>query len=82
MVSSFDSISKTTKLKKDDKSRGVYVNRNILGCLVSFSVKPGKAVDIKKALRYPLSPVALSIATADGSKRGTKKSKLLPIIKR
>ena len=28
-----------------------------------------------------LLPVPLSIATADGSKRGTKKSELLPIIK-
>ena len=70
-----------TKLKKSDKSRNVYVKRNILGCLVSFLVKHEKAVDIKKALQYPLSPVPLSIATADGSKRGTRKSDLLPIIK-
>ena len=33
----------------------VYVNRKILGCLVSFSVRHEKAVDIKKALQYPLS---------------------------
>ena len=40
-----------------------------------------KAVDVKKALQYPLLPVPLSIATADGSKRGTKKINLLLIIK-
>ena len=74
-------MSKTTKLKKLDKSRSVYANRNILDCLVSFSVKHEKAVDIKKALQYPLSPVPLSIATADESNRGTKKSELLAIIK-
>ena len=50
-----------TKLKKGDKSRKVYVNRNILDCLVSFSVKHKKAVDIKEALQYPLSPVPLSL---------------------
>ena len=44
-------------------------------------MKHEKAVDIKKALQYPLSPVPLSIATADESNRGTKKSELLPIIK-
>ena len=66
-----------TKLKKGDKSRKVCVNRNILGCLVSFSVKHKKAVDIKKASQYPLSPVP----TADGLKRDTKKSDLLSIIK-
>ena len=43
-------------------------------------MKHEKAVDIKKALQYPLLPVTLSIATADESKRGTKKSNLLPII--
>ena len=59
----------------------VYVNRNTLGCLVSFSVRHEKAVDIKKALQYPLSSGPLSIATADGLKRGTKKSELLPIMK-
>ena len=44
-------------------------------------VKHEKAVDVKKALQYPLLPVPLSIATADGSKRGTKKINLLLIIK-
>ena len=34
-----------------------------------------------KALQYPFLPVPLSIATADGSKRGTKKSELPPIIR-
>ena len=48
---------------------------------MSFSKKHEKAVDIKKPLQYPLSPVPLSIATADKSNRGTKKSELLPIIK-
>ena len=80
-MSSFDSISKTTKLKKGDKSRLVYVNKNNLNCLVSFSVKHDKTVDINKALQYPLSPVPLSIATSERSKRGTKKNDLLQIIK-
>ena len=44
-------------------------------------MKYEKALNVKKALRYFLSPVSLSIATADGSKKGTKKSDLLPITK-
>ena len=36
---------------------------------------------VRKLCNIAISPVPLSIATADGSKRGNKKSNLLPIIK-
>ena len=62
-------------------SQEVFMSTEHLRLSDSFSVKYEKAVDIKKALQYPLFPVTLSIANADGSKRGTKKSDLLPIIK-
>ena len=44
-------------------------------------MKHDKTVDINKALQYPLSPVPLSTATSERSKRGTKKNDLLQIIK-
>ena len=46
-----------------------------------FSVRSGKAVDIEKALEYPLCPIPLSIANADGSRRQTSKSKLMEVLK-
>ena len=58
----------------------VAVNRDILGLLVRLSLSSGQAVDFEKALQYPLSPIPLSLATPDGERCETVKSKLLEII--
>ena len=60
---SFKNSSKTCKIKGID-------------ALTSFSLKTGFAVDFKKALQYPLSPIPLSISHPDGIQRSNQKSKL------
>ena len=56
------------------------VNRNIIGALLSYSTKSGRAIDIERALKFPLSVVPLSIANGDGSRRETNRSKLMDAI--
>ena len=74
---SFKNSSKTCKIKGiDGIPTVVEVNRNILGALTSFSLKTGFAVDFKKALQYPLSPIPLCISHPDGIQRSNQKSKL------
>ena len=65
--------------KKKDKSGkqiDLVADRNILGILVAKSQEKKAPVDFDKALTYPLSPVPLSLATADGSIRKCSKSML------
>ena len=54
--------------------------RNIINSLLSFTNKSGRSINFEAALKYPLSPVSLSIANADGRKRKTNKAKLKEII--
>ena len=79
-IKAFKNISKTLVLKKSHKERKVEVNRDILALLVRLSLTSGLPVDFNKALEYPLSPIPLSIATPDGERRETVKSKLMEII--
>ena len=76
--------SKDVKIKPSEKTstRSLEVNRNVLGTLLGYSIKSGKKVDFEKALKYPLSPIPLSIANGDGTKRKTNKSKLTKILLR
>ena len=69
-------LGKKSIKSKDGKTKVVEVNRNILGALNSYSLKTGRAVDYKKALTFPLSPIPLSISNPDGSRRSTTKSVL------
>ena len=48
---------------------------------MSFSAKNETAINMEKALEYPLFPVPLSIAHPDGTRRTNQKSDLLGIIK-
>ena len=79
-IRAFKNISKTLVLKKCHKERAIEVNRDILGLLVRLSVTSGLPVDFNKALEFPLSPIPLSIATPDGERCETAKSKLMEII--
>ena len=73
----FTSTGRTIKIKIRRETSILQVNRNIMPKIISWSVKSGKAVDFKKALRYLLCPAPLSVAFPDGSKQSTAKSKLL-----
>ena len=69
------------KIKQTDQTKEVLkVNRDILGKLLSLSIKFQKPINFQEALMYPLCPVPLSLAFPDGTKRSTTKSKLLAII--
>ena len=67
-------------IKKNNRERTVEVNRNVLGLLVRLSLCSGQPVGFENALRYPLSPMPLSIATPDGERHEATKSKLMDVI--
>ena len=74
--------SPTIKIQKSAESKitTISLNRNMIGKLLSLSTEFGKPIDFKEALCYPLSPIPLSLANGDGSRRVTQKSKLSDII--
>ena len=72
----FTDASKKLKVSAKGKSREITVQRDILGLLAAKSQQQNAAVNIDKALCYPLAPVPLSLATCDGLRRNAK-SKLL-----
>ena len=63
----FTSTGRTIKVKIGRETSIFEVNRNIMAKIISRSVKYGKAVVFKEALRYPLCPVP-SIAFPGGIK--------------
>ena len=74
-----DSIVIST-IKIKDKEIIIEVNRNILGKLLSIAASSEHNIDFQKVLEYPLSPIPLSLAHPDGSRRTCAKSKLTEII--
>ena len=74
---SFTDASKKLKVSAKGKSREITVQRDILGLLAAKFQQQNAAINIDKALCYPLAPVPLSLATCDGLRRKTAKSKLL-----
>ena len=56
------------------------VNRDILGDLLHLTMKIGKVIEFKEALKYPLSLIPLSLNFRDGIKRSPAKSSLMKII--
>ena len=56
------------------------VNRDVLGDLLRLKMKSGQVIDFKEALKYPLSPIPLSLSFPDGTKRSPAKSSLMKII--
>ena len=73
----FATVEKKTKVTSKGKSRDVTVQRDILGLLIATSFKEQSLIDIDKALSFPLAPVPLALATCDGARRKTTKSKLM-----
>ena len=56
------------------------VNKNILGLLLPSSINKERAIYLPTALAYPLSQIPLSLATGDGKRRETSKSKLIALL--
>jgi hypothetical protein len=54
----------------------VAVQRDILGFLLAKSQELKAHIDLNEALKFPLSPIPLAIAHADGERRKTNKSAL------
>ena len=73
----FGDAEKKVKVTAKTKCNDIEVQRDILGLLVASSYREQSLVDIDKALNFPLAPVPLSLATCDGNRRKTAKSKLL-----
>lgn len=56
------------------------VNRNIIPRLVSYSKSSSKVVDYSEALKYPLSPIPLSVAHPDRTMKKCKKTDAFKIL--
>ena len=56
------------------------VNRDVLGDLYRLTMKSGQVIDFKEALKYPLTPIPLSLSFTDSTKRIPVKSSLMKII--
>ena len=74
------STKKSVVIKRDNGIKTVEVNRNIPGTLLAYSMKSGRTVDFKEALKFPLSPVPLSLSHANGIKRKCNKSDFMKMI--
>ena len=61
----FKSAGKNVVLHHKNKEQVVEVNWDILGKLLAHSAKTQRAIDFKKALTYPLCPIALCFAHPD-----------------
>ena len=73
----FTSVGKKVRISAGGKSKEVTAQRDILGLLAAKSQQHDAAINIDKALCYPLTSVPLAMATCDGARRKTAKSKLL-----
>ena len=73
----FSTSNLKTKVKnKNGKVVEVAVQRDVLGLLLAKSQEFDAAIHMEKALKFPLSPVPLALAHADGERRKTNKSSL------
>ena len=75
---SYETFSKTLKtftVNKNNKAMATEVNRRIINSLFLFINKGGKPINFETVLKYPLSPVPLSVAHANDIKRKTNKAK-------
>ena len=75
----FVDTGRKAKLTRTNESKDIKVQRDILGLLAAKSQQQTASVNIDEALCYPLAPVLLSLATCDGARRKTAKSKLFHV---
>ena len=64
------------KVKRNEKTTEIRLQRDILGKLVQSSYRNNAYVDVENLLKYPLAPVYLALGNFDGTIRKTCKSKL------
>ena len=76
----FTSVGKNVRTSAGGKSKMVTAQRDILRLLVAKSQQHVAAINIDKALCCPLTSVPLVMATCDGARRKTAKSKLLTAV--
>ena len=76
-VYSLKSKSKKILIKKNNRERTAEVNRNVPGA--TFFMQ-WTTCCFENALRYPLSPIPLSMATPDGERHEATKNKLMDVI--
>ena len=77
----FKNTGKKVIIKQKEKGQNIEINRQILGKLLAYSAKFHKTIDFEHALSFPLSPVPLSLAHPDGSRRKTNKSAVMNTIR-
>ena len=63
----FTSVGKKVRISAGGKSKKVTAQRNILGLLGAKSQQHDAAINIDKALFYPLASVPLAMDTCDGA---------------
>ena len=63
--------------RSNKEQNNVDINRNVLGQLVSYSMKSDYKIDIKDASKYPLAKIPLSLCHADKTKRSSPKANIL-----
>ena len=76
----FSKTKQKVVIKNKNNVKIVEVNRKFLAPLLCYNMETGKAINFANTLKYPLSPVPLSLGNADGTKRKTDKSTLQKII--
>ena len=72
----FETENMKVNVKVDGKTKTVSVQKDIFALIAAKSGKDFTAVDMKQALKFPLAPVSLPLATPDGCMRKTSKCKL------
>lgn len=77
-IFNFTSALKKSKTKVAGKLQEVKLQRDLFGRLLGLSLSEN--IDIKKVLRYPLTPVPLSMCHLDGSICKTTKSILMKLL--
>ena len=66
-------------VKQKEKEQAIEVNRQILAKLLALSAKHNQPIDFEYALTFPLTPIPLSLAHPDGTRRTTPKSALMKV---
>ena len=75
-VHTFATDIKKTKLKsKDGKLVAACMMRDLFGCILKLSLE--KKIDMAEVLKFPLTPVPLSLSHVDGTMQKTQKATLL-----
>ena len=72
----FTNASKRVKVTTGGRSKEITAQRHILGLLAAKSQQYDATINIDNALSFLLAPVPLAMATCDGMRQKTAKSKL------